>query len=50
MEELKEKGLTKRLRGFELLERGIPRQHCEIVNAKGENYWRSNIGYNVNND
>ncbi len=36
MEELKEKGLTKRLRGFELLERGIPRQHCEIVNAKGE--------------
>ena len=36
MEELKEKGLTKRLRGFELLERGIPRQHCEIVNAQGE--------------
>ncbi len=36
MENLKEKGLTKRLRGFELLERGIPRQHCEIVNAQGE--------------
>jgi len=36
MTKLKEDGVSKRLRGFELIDRGIPRQHCEIVNAEGE--------------
>ncbi len=33
--ELKEKGLTKKLVGFELVERGIPRTHYEIYDATG---------------
>ncbi len=36
LQKQKEEGVKHRLRGFELLERGIPRQHCEIVNADGE--------------
>jgi len=32
----KEAGVDKRLKGFVMLERGIPRQHYEVVNAKGE--------------
>jgi len=32
----KEKGVEKRLKGFVMTERGIPRQHYEVVNAKGE--------------
>jgi aminomethyltransferase len=32
----KEGGVLKRLKGFVMLERGIPRQHYEVVNAKGE--------------
>jgi aminomethyltransferase len=32
----KEEGVLKRLKGFVMLERGIPRQHYEVVNAKGE--------------
>jgi len=32
----KEQGLSKRLVGFELLQRGIPRQHYPILNAEGE--------------
>jgi aminomethyltransferase len=32
----KEEGVSKRLKGFVMLERGIPRQHYEVVNANGE--------------
>ncbi|MBX9850960.1 MAG: glycine cleavage system aminomethyltransferase GcvT [Cytophagaceae bacterium] len=32
----KEKGVSKKLVGFEMVERGIPRSHYEIVNAKEE--------------
>lgn len=36
MEELKEKGLSRRLVGFEMIDRGIPRQHYKILNQAGE--------------
>jgi len=32
----KEEGVEKRLKGFVMSERGIPRQHYEVVNASGE--------------
>jgi aminomethyltransferase len=32
----KEEGVQKRLKGFVMLERAIPRQHYEVVNSKGE--------------
>jgi aminomethyltransferase len=32
----KENGTEKKLKGFVMLERGIPRQHYEVVNIKGE--------------
>lgn len=32
----KEEGVTRRLKGFIMLERGIPRQHYEVVNSLGE--------------
>ena len=32
----KEKGVSKKLVAFEMIERGIPRHHYEIVNAQGE--------------
>jgi aminomethyltransferase len=32
----KEEGVKKRLKGFVMMERGIPRQHYEVVNEKGE--------------
>ncbi|MDD2548659.1 MAG: glycine cleavage system aminomethyltransferase GcvT [Bacteroidales bacterium] len=32
----KTKGLKRRLVGFEMIDRGIPRQHYEIANAEGE--------------
>jgi len=32
----KEQGVEKRLKGFIMIDRGIPRQHYEIVNAKGD--------------
>jgi aminomethyltransferase len=32
----KEEGVEKRLKGFVMIERGIPRQHYEVVNASGE--------------
>jgi aminomethyltransferase len=32
----KEEGVEKRLKGFIMVERGIPRQHYEVVNAEGE--------------
>jgi aminomethyltransferase len=32
----KKEGVGKRLKGFVMLERGIPRQHYEVVNEKGE--------------
>ena len=33
---MKEEGPTRRLRGFEMIDRGIPRQHYEICTADGE--------------
>lgn len=35
-QKLKENGVTKRLRGFVMQERGIPRQHYKVVNEDGE--------------
>jgi len=35
-EEQKENGIPQRLKGFEMIDRGIPRQHYEVVNAEGE--------------
>ncbi len=35
-EKLKAEGPTKRLKGFELIDRGIPRQHYKVVNNEGE--------------
>lgn len=35
-EEIKSNGPTKRLRGFEFLDRGIPRQHYDVCTAEGE--------------
>jgi aminomethyltransferase len=35
LEQQKENGVTKRLRGFEMIDRGIPRQHYEICDADG---------------
>ncbi|MFH2140937.1 MAG: glycine cleavage system aminomethyltransferase GcvT [Bacteroidota bacterium] len=35
MEKLKNEGVRKQLRGFEMIDRGIPRQHCEVVDAQG---------------
>jgi aminomethyltransferase len=32
----KEEGVQKKLKGFVMIERGIPRQHYEVVNKKGE--------------
>ena len=32
----KEEGVQKRLKGFVMIDRGIPRQHYEVVNALGE--------------
>jgi aminomethyltransferase len=32
----KQEGVSKRLKGFVMMERGIPRQHYEVVNADGE--------------
>ncbi|MCD4746364.1 MAG: glycine cleavage system aminomethyltransferase GcvT [Bacteroidales bacterium] len=33
----KEDGVTRRLKGFEMIDRGIPRQHYEICDADGNN-------------
>lgn len=35
MQKQKDQGVTRRLRGFEMLEKGIPRQHYEICDAAG---------------
>ena len=35
MQNLKDSGVTRRLRGFEMIERGIPRKAYEIVDAEG---------------
>ncbi len=35
-EKQKEEGTEQRLKGFEMIDRGIPRQHYEVVNADGE--------------
>jgi aminomethyltransferase len=32
----KEEGVARRLKGFVMIDRGIPRQHYEVVNASGE--------------
>jgi aminomethyltransferase len=37
MEKLKAEGVTKKLRGFEMIDKGIPRQHYEICNEDGNN-------------
>ena len=34
--EQRENGVDKRLKGFVMIDRGIPRQHYEVVNAEGE--------------
>ncbi len=36
LQEQKEKGVKRKLRGFIMEERGIPRQHYEVVNNEGE--------------
>ena len=36
MQKLKEDGPARRLRGFEMIDKGIPRQHYEICTAEGE--------------
>jgi len=36
-ENQKEEGVTRRLKGFEMVDKGIPRHHYEVVNADGEN-------------
>jgi len=36
MQSLKDGALTRRLRGFEMIDRGIPRQHYEICDAEGQ--------------
>ena len=46
----KEEGVAKRLKGFVMIDRGIPRQHYEVVNAAGENYRRSYFRNHVAND
>ena len=33
----KEEGVTRRLKGFEMIDRGVPRHNYEVVNAEGEN-------------
>lgn len=33
----KEEGVSRRLKAFEMIDKGIPRQHYEIVNEEGEN-------------
>lgn len=35
-EKQKEEGIPQRLKGFEMIDRGIPRQHYDVVNAEGE--------------
>ncbi|GAB4281716.1 MAG: glycine cleavage system aminomethyltransferase GcvT [Marinilabiliales bacterium] len=35
LEKQKSEGITRRLRGFEMIDRGIPRQHHEIVDQNG---------------
>jgi aminomethyltransferase len=32
----KQEGVNKRLKGFVMIDRGIPRQHYQVVNAAGE--------------
>jgi len=44
MEQQKAEGLTKRLVGFELMERGIPRQHYPILNMEGSAIGRVTSG------
>ncbi len=34
--EQREKGVRRKLKGFEMIDRGIPRQHYEVYNVKGE--------------
>jgi aminomethyltransferase len=44
LKEQKEKGVTKKLVGFEMVDRGIPRHDYEIVNAQGEKIGRVTSG------
>lgn len=43
-EQLKNSGVAQRLRGFELIDRGIPRQHYEICDNNGNNIGRVTSG------
>ena len=36
-EKQKEEGVTRRLKAFEMIDKGIPRHHYEVMNAEGEN-------------
>ena len=36
LQKQKEEGVEKRLKGFVMIDRGIPRQHYEVVNSGGE--------------
>src|SRR4030095_14915190 len=44
LKEQKEKGLSQKLVGFEMIDRGIPRHDYEIVNAEGETIGRVTSG------
>ncbi len=47
LEQQKANGVSKRLVGFELLERGIPRQHYPILDLEGQYHWRGNLRNHV---
>lgn len=36
LEQQKKEGVQRKLVGFELVDRGIPREHCQLMNAEGE--------------
>jgi aminomethyltransferase len=44
LKEQKEKGVSRKLVGFEMLDRGIPRHDYEIVNTQGENIGKVTSG------
>ena len=44
LEKQKTNGVSKRLVGFELIDRGIPRQHYPILDAEGNSIWEVTSG------
>ena len=40
----KESGVSKKLIGFELLDKGVPRHGYEITDVKGKPYWKGHFG------